>query len=171
MRISDWSSDVCSSDLQPRPVATLAVNANGAYVVFACDQDGAIWASTQTKPAQAADSGLPTWTAWQRLPLPAAAGGLAALRNADGLIELFLRDKSTKHLLATVQQQAGDVQGPWQTARDMGFSYSGQPVTGLNEPGKVVVAALDGTDQSLWLVEEGSAVRIDRKSTRLNSSH
>src|SRR3546814_4422168 len=64
-------------------------------------------------------SGLPTWTAWQRLPLPAAAGGLAALRNADGLIELFLRDKSTKHLLATVQQQAGDVQGPWQTARDM----------------------------------------------------
>src|SRR3546814_9254950 len=116
-------------------------------------------------------SGLPTWTAWQRLPLPAAAGGLAALRNADGLIELFLRDKSTKHLLATVQQQAGDVQGPWQTARDMGFSYSGQPVAGLNEHGKVVVAALDGTDQSLWLVEEGSAVRIDRKSTRLNSSH
>ncbi|HEY9572156.1 MAG TPA: PIG-L family deacetylase, partial [Pusillimonas sp.] len=52
---------------QPRPVATLAVNANGAYVVFACDQDGAIWASTQTKPAQAADSGLPTWTAWQRI--------------------------------------------------------------------------------------------------------
>src|SRR3546814_19488173 len=42
----------------------------------------------------------------------------------------------------------------------MGFSYSGQPVAGLNEHGKVVVAALDGTDQSLWLVEEGSAVRI-----------
>src|SRR3546814_10171562 len=58
---------------QPRPVATLAVNANGAYVVFACDQDGAIWASTQTKPAQAADSGLPTWTAWQRLQIGRAS--------------------------------------------------------------------------------------------------
>ncbi|HWK70344.1 MAG TPA: PIG-L family deacetylase [Burkholderiaceae bacterium] len=144
----------------PRPAAALAVDANGAHVVFACDQDGAVWASTQIAHAPAAASVLDSsmWTAWQRLPLPPANGGLAALRNADGLIELFLRDRTTGHLLASMQQRPGGAQGPWRAAVDMGFSYSGQPVAALNEHGKVVAAALDGS--SLWLVEEGKAVRI-----------
>ncbi|MGB3288358.1 MAG: hypothetical protein WBA83_03690, partial [Burkholderiaceae bacterium] len=97
---------------------------------------------------------------WLRLPLPPAAGGLAALRNADGLIELFLRDKASKHLLVTRQSAPGSVHGPWRAITDMGFAYSGQPTTSLNEHGKVLAAALNEVEHSLWLVEEGRAVRI-----------
>lgn len=147
---------------QARPCAALTVNADGAYAAFACDADGAVWASTQIVSATGTNMqpGTSQWTVWSRLPLPAAAGGLAAMRNAQGLIELFLRDQVSGHMLTAMQRPPGGALDAWTAARDMGFSYSGQPVVGTNEQGDVVAAALDGSTGDLWLVEAGKALRL-----------
>lgn len=145
-----------------RPAVAVTVDANAAYVVIASDQDGAVWASTQlvTERPRTNTAAATAWTPWQRLPLPSAADGLAAMCNADGLIQLFWRDKAGGHMLTAAQASPGAVQKPWTAPRDMGFSYSGQPVVGLNEHGDVVAAALDESTASLWLVEAGKASRV-----------
>jgi LmbE family N-acetylglucosaminyl deacetylase len=145
-----------------RPGVAMTLDANDTHVVFACDQDGAIWASTQIVPARTKSAGnaAPVWAGWHRLPLPPAADGLAAVRNPDGRIQLFFRDRANGHMLSAAQVGPGAVQQPWTEAKDLGFSYSGQPTVGLNEDGAAIAAALDAATGSIWLVEAGKATHI-----------
>lgn len=157
----DWAA--LPALAQARPAAALTTDADGAYAVFACDAEGAVWASTQIVSATANDdvkTGTTAWTAWSRLPLPIADGGLAAMLNAEGRIELFLRDRVSGHMLTAVQRSPGGALDAWTAAIDMGFSYSGQPVVGTNEQGDVVAAAVDASTGTLWLAEAGKALRL-----------
>lgn len=133
-------------------VAMAADGANG-LALFAADSGGGLWVG-QYSP------GTESWSPWHKLALPASSGGLAALRNTDGLIELYFRDKTSGHMLRTVQAGKGSVNGSWTQPADLGVAYTGTPAISLNEKGAVAVAAMEHSGGALWLVEAGRATRL-----------
>jgi LmbE family N-acetylglucosaminyl deacetylase len=134
--------------------AALALDANGNAVVFAADRQGALWATWQTQ------DGSRRWAAWSRLRGPAVSGGLAAQRNARGLIQLYARDGRSGHMLLMMQLRPGTPDQPWSLPEDLGLSYVGRPAIGLSPKGAVAVAALSQERGPVWLLEGGKVTRL-----------
>jgi hypothetical protein len=139
----------------PGGLADIAMAADnfGNHVVFAADSSGRLWTSVY-----AIDSSV--WSPWHRIQAPDTDGGLAAVRNIDGLIELFFRSKTSEHMLHMVQESAGSAYGIWTQAADLGVAYIGTPAAILNEKGGVAVVALENSGAALWLVEAGQATKL-----------
>lgn len=136
------------------PDVAVTPDADGRLTVFAADRGGDLWISSQSAP------GAGVWTPWRQIDDISTSGGLAALRNGQGLIELYARDKETAHLLKISQSQPGTANGRWEAAVDMGFSYVGHPAIGLDEQGRVVVAVLDHADGEIWLADSSGLVTL-----------
>jgi LmbE family N-acetylglucosaminyl deacetylase len=139
----------------PSVLAGIAMAADhaGERVIFAADSSGGLWLSVYTL-----DSAV--WSAWHRLPVPATSGGLAAVRNVNGLIELYFRSKASGHMLRMAQESAGSAYGAWTNASDLGVAYIGMPAATLDEKGAVAVVALEHSGGALWLVEAGRATKL-----------
>lgn len=140
--------------LPPLPGAlgrpALASDLAGATMVFASDVAGRLWHSVYRT----------RWSPWQRINVPPTDGGLAAVQNANGIIELYLRDMASGHLLRISQQPEGGSTTGWSPPTDLGLAYVGSPAVGLNETGAVAVAVLERHGGPLWLVESGHATRV-----------
>lgn len=136
------------------PHTAMTPDAGGRLVVFASDRDGSLWATAQIRP------GSGKWTHWHRLEEVSTSGGLAAMCNAWGLIELYARDKRSGRMLRIVQSMPGGPEGTWRKAQDLGFVYTGRPSIALNEKGSISVAALERPGGALQLVEERTVRRI-----------
>ncbi len=135
------------------PGISIAADGNGELALFAADTSGGIWVSLHP-PAKE------VWSPWWKLPLPESSGGLAALRNIDGLIELYFRDKVSGHMLRVLQKQAGSAHSAWSKPADLGVAYIGSPAVSLNEKGAVAVAAIENSGGALWLMEAGQASKL-----------
>lgn len=160
-------SDTAWSDWQALPAlpqtlssAAIVHGADGRLVVFAADAGGRLWSSSFVLPQPGRIGPASVWAPWQRVGTAKSDAGLAAMRNASGLIELYMRDKLSGHMLRMVQSAQGSGRDGWSAPVDLGFSYVGQPAIGLNESGNIVVAALERKGGSLWLVEGGQAQRL-----------
>ena len=146
----DWN--VLPLLAQAWPQAAAAIDANGHLAIFAADRQGGLWVTSQIR------RGDNEWSAWLRLPGLATSGGLAAARNAKGLIELYAREWQSGHMLRITQLTRGPANHSWSSPNDLGYGYVGQPAIGLNENGAVAVAALEADGGALWLAE-GSNVK------------
>jgi len=165
---SDWAA------WQPLPAlsdamgnATIAKNAAGRFVVFAIDRAGRTYAITQR--AAGASAG---WNAWESVPAPAASGGLAAMRNAQGRIELYLRERDTRHLIRLVEASPTATHPTtaatrWSRATDLGIEYVGKPAIGADEHGDIVVSVLERAGGTLWLVERGRPFALQARANSL----
>ncbi|OWT65458.1 GlcNAc-PI de-N-acetylase [Candidimonas nitroreducens] len=134
--------------------AALALDANGDPAVFAADRKGGLWATWQ------AQDGSGRWAAWSRIRGVTVSGGLAARRNARGLIQLYARDGRSGHMLGLTQLRAGTPDQAWRAPEDMGIAYVGRPAIGLSPMGAVVVAALAREHGSVWLLEGGAVTSL-----------
>jgi len=135
--------------------ATIAMQAAGTLIVFASDSKGQLFATRQR------DETGEHWQPWARIAAPATDSGMAAIRNAGGLIELYLRRRDNGHLLRITQTDAGDTASlHWSDAADLGIVYVGEPAIGRDEAGQVAVAVLERSDGPLWLLENAQATRI-----------
>src|SRR3546814_9197291 len=121
MRISDWSSDVCSSDLP----CLLGVSSGAAALMFAAA--GSLGGLMQLHPLL-----------------------LQGMRVVGAVFLLWLAWKIATAPVATDTAQAAP-------PRPVGF---------------ISAAALQWVNPKVWMVAAGAvATYLDRKSTRLNSSH
>lgn len=153
---SGWSPDWSILPALDRalPHTAMAPDADDHLVIFASDRDGGLWAAAQTRPGDG------KWMRWHRLEGVSTSGGLAAMRNAWGLIELYARDKHSGRMLRIVQSIPGSPGGTWRSAQDLGFVYTGRPSIAINEKGGISVAALERPGGALQLVEERTVQRI-----------
>jgi len=148
--------------------AAIAKDDGNRFWAFAIDGDGWLYATRQRAAQDEA-----AWAPWQRVPAPRCGGGLAAIRNAQGLIELYLRDKNTRHLMRIVQDAAiapADAASRalrWTSAVDLGIEYVGRPAVGADQGGKVAVAVLERPGGALWLVEDGRPTRLEAHAASL----
>lgn len=134
--------------------AALALDARGDPAVFAADRKGRLWATWQTQ------DGSGRWAAWTRIRGVTVSGGLAAQRNARGLIQLYARDSRSGNMLSLAQLFPGTPDQSWSPPADLGISYVGRPAIGLSPMGAVVVAALVREHGSVWLLEGAAATRL-----------
>lgn len=138
-----------------RPGAVAVLSADNRVKVFANDWAGRVWVTVQEQP------GVSAWHDWKPLrPVRTADGGLAAVRNARGLVELFWRDARSGNMVRMVQASGPRLRHAWDVPQDLGFTYVGRPAAGLNERGHVVVAALERSGGSLRLYEEQSLTTV-----------
>lgn len=149
---SGWSTWQKLPELpHARGNAVITKTADNRFIAFAADQSGKVFVSAQRHAGSPSD-----WTSWQRVPTPDSDGGLAAMRNRHGQIELYLRDRSTRHLVRIVQHapQASDSASPdmirWAAVTDLGVSYVGKPAIGLDQDGEVLVAILERFGVALY---------------------
>ena len=134
------------------PDAAMAFDANGRLAVFAADRKGRLWLALETRK----DGTFAR--EWRQLAGVSTSGGLAAMRNADGKIELYARDKRSGHLLQMIQ--SGPASTGWGNPLDLGVTYIGRPGIAINEKGSVAVAALERAGGALWLFEGQSVVSL-----------
>lgn len=134
------------------PTAVIARRRDGHLLVFATDLDGNLWHSSQ-------DPTL-SWSAWQTMDGIHTDGGLLAIPGINELIELYLRDKKTGHMLRITQGLSDDADSVWNTPVDLGFSYVGLPAASINEYGAVIVAALERPGGSVWISENGQVQQL-----------
>src|SRR5690606_31648598 len=128
----------------------------GREVVFAADRGGRIHSITRLETVAQG------WQSWRCIAAPATDGGLAAIRNGQGRIELYLRARDTRRLMRLVESAAvqtdalhtmsADASPQWGEAADMGIEYVGEPAVSIDANGHVVVAALERAGGALWLV-------------------
>lgn len=139
----------------PGGLAGIAMAADhvGQHVVFTADSSGGLWLGVYQTDSS-------TWFPWHRIQAPDTDGGLAAVCNVDGQIELFFRSKTSGHMLHMVQESAGSAYGSWTQAADLGVAYIGTPAAILNEKGAVAVVALENSGAALWLVEAGQTTKL-----------
>lgn len=151
----------------------IARDAAGRFVVYAIDKAGHTYRTAQR--ATDPDAG---WDAWQRLPAPAAGGGLAAISNAQGRIELYLRQRDTRRLLRMIEEPedparakdagTGNANGTrWSAPTDLGIEYVGKPAIGADERGNVVLSVLERAGGPLWLIEHGLPMRLQASANSL----
>jgi LmbE family N-acetylglucosaminyl deacetylase len=159
---SDWAA----LPLLPQTLSSAAIvhGGDGHLAVFAADANGRLWSSSFALPKPGYIGPAPVWAPWQRVGEVKTDAGMAAMRNAHGLIELYMRDKHSGHMLRMVQLASGTDRNAWSAPVDLGFSYVGQPAIGLNESGHIAVAALERKGGPLWLFEGGQAQRLAGKA-------
>ncbi|CZZ88582.1 lipoprotein [Bordetella ansorpii] len=158
-----WQPLPLLADAMGRPA--IAMNAAGRFVVFAIDRAGNAWSTTQH--AAGHEGG---WAAWQPVPVAASAGGLAAMRNAQGLVELYLRDRGNRHLMRVVEEKPATARATaihWTAAEDLGVEYVGKPAIGPDTQGNVLVSVLERAGGPLWLVERGRATLLEATASSL----
>ncbi|OZI64749.1 PIG-L family deacetylase [Bordetella genomosp. 4] len=147
--------------------AAIAKTPDNHFVAFAADRAGHVYMSAQ-RPEPAL-----SWSPWQRVPSPVSDGGLAAIRNSQGQIELYLRDRDSRHLVRIIQPapQAANKADVAEVRRaaitDLGVSYVGKPAIGLDHDGEVLVAVLERQDGPLWLIDDGQAIQLEAKAASL----
>ena len=127
--------------------AAFASAGDGGVVVFAGDREGRLWVAAQNVKKPDA------WEAWRKLPIARSAGGLAAMRNAQGFIELYWRDLRSGNMMRMVRGPGRGGRVRWSVPQNLGFAYVGRPAIGLNEYGQIAVAALERVGGSLILYE------------------
>lgn len=146
--------------------AAIARDEARRYWAFAIDKDGQLFATWQREAHESA-----AWAPWQRLPAPRSSAGLAAIRNGQGLIELYFRAHDTGHLMRIAQAggQAADTARTlhWTPAVDLGVPYVGKPAVGADAHGHVAVAVLESPGGALWLVEGERATRLQAHAASL----
>lgn len=143
---------------QALPTPAIARDSTGRLIIFAADIRGDLWSSAQNQAL--ADQPAPDWSTWEQIDTVKTDGGLAAIRNADGVIELYLRDKLTGHMLRLTQTLPGLSHHAWNTPTDLGFTYIGQPAISLDERGTVAVAAQERSGGPVWLSESGQTRQL-----------
>ncbi len=149
---ASWSAWQALPDLAEatRQVA-ITQDAAGRSWVLALDRAGAVHASWQTP-------GGP-WQPWQALALPAVDGGLAALGDAQGRIDLYARAAASGQLLRVALTL--DLQGQVQASApaELGIRYAGTPAAASDTRGHVALALFDPAAAAIWVLEDGRAVR------------
>ena len=128
------------------PHAAAAQDTKGRLAVFAADRQGRLWYTV--RPAGEQD-----WLPWHLMFRVDTSGGLAAVRNRDGAIELYARDKASSHLLRVVEQKHVGRSVAWGEPKDLNLAYTGIPTAGLDKQGNVAVAVRH--EGSLWLLAQG----------------
>lgn len=145
--------------------AAIAKTPDNRFVAFAADRAGQVYLSVQ-QPRQAAG-----WSNWQRVPSPVSDGGLAAIRNHLGQIELYLRNRETRHLVRIVLPLTANALGNGEIRQaavtELGVRYVGKPAIGLDQDGQVLVAVLEHTGGPLWLVDNGQATQLAAEAASL----
>ncbi|RTZ47986.1 PIG-L family deacetylase [Candidimonas sp. SYP-B2681] len=159
--------------------AAIVIDNNGAPAVFTVDWHGTIWvstfSSTRNRPLNrsimlpAVTSNQPissnheeagSWSPWHAIPTSGSSGGLAAILNSDGLIELFLRDRQSGTMHRMVQSTPGCPTGGWTNPTDLGIRYVGTPAVVINEKAGITIAAAGQAKGTLWLREDEKTIRI-----------
>lgn len=138
----------------PGREAAMALDAQGLLAAFALDQDGRIWVSSQT------GTGGAVWAKWQLIKGVRTSGGLAAIRNKQGKVELYVRGKRSGTMLQLTQADPGPVSGRWSRPLNLGMPFVGRPSVEINEKGEVAVAALEHAGGALWLMEGGAVTSL-----------
>ncbi|VFR19293.1 hypothetical protein ANDO1_3743 [plant metagenome] len=153
-----WLALPALADALGDPV--LARDAAGRYVVLALDRAGHLHATRQRQADPTAG-----WEAWRHVPAPRSDGGLAATRDADGHVVVYLRDRETRRL-QRIDQVAAPKDAPnadalrWHAAKDLAVRYVGAPAVDADAYGNPIVAVLDRPDGRLWLVEHDVAAEL-----------
>lgn len=133
--------------------AALSVDSQGRAHVFASNQQGQLFQIVQRNDTQ--------WHAWQAIPVAPVSGGLATIVNAQGKIELYLRDRQSQRLQRLVQS-AGEHN--WGKPENLGLTYVGRPALSLGEQEQVVVALQQQPGGAIVLLDEGQVVEVDKHS-------
>ncbi|MVW79171.1 PIG-L family deacetylase [Bordetella sp. 02P26C-1] len=156
---SPWQPLPALSDARGNAVITKL--ADTRFIAFAADASGQTYMTLQRHAAD--DS---AWTDWQPLPAPSSDGGLAAIRNRDGHVELYMRARASRHLTRLVQDAANHSEDDpvatirWMAATDLGLPYVGRPAVGLDQDGGMLVAVLERHGGRLWLLDDGQATEL-----------
>lgn len=129
--------------------AAVVRDAGGRAVAFAADRRQRLWYTVL---------GASGWGPWHLIFRIATSGGLAAVRNRAGRIELYARDAASGHLLRIDEkrQASGDI--AWSAPQDLKLEYAGIPTPSLDKQGNVVVAVRHGN--SLWLLGPNGIHRL-----------
>ncbi|WP_341669621.1 PIG-L family deacetylase [Alcaligenes sp. SDU_A2] len=134
--------------------AAIVADAQGRAHVFAVTQDGRLFHTRQQADRH--------WQPWHALSAPSSNGGLAAIRNAQGQIELYLRDRQSQRLLRLIGQADGS---RWGQAHDTGVVYIGRPALALDEQRQVVAAVQEAPGGAILLIEASSVTRLQEHAS------
>lgn len=137
---------------QPAYPATLSLDKQGRTHVFASNLQGQLFQTSQQNDSK--------WQAWQAIPVPPISGGLASILNAQGQIELYMRDRQSQHL----QRLSQDSQQRWSHPQDLGLNYVGTPALSLGEKEQVVVAIQKSPGGAIVLLDQGQEQEVDKQS-------
>ncbi|WP_369326717.1 PIG-L family deacetylase [Alcaligenes nematophilus] len=137
---------------QPAYPATLSLDKQGRTHVFASNLQGQLFQTSQQNDSK--------WQAWQAVPVPPISGGLASILNAQGQIELYMRDRQSQHL----QRLSQDSQQRWSHPQDLGLNYVGTPALSLGEKEQVVVAIQKSPGGAIVLLDQGQEQEVDKQS-------
>ncbi|MFP5194248.1 PIG-L family deacetylase [Alcaligenes faecalis] len=132
--------------------ATLSLDKQGRTHVFASNLQGQLFQTSQQNDSK--------WQAWQAVPVPPISGGLASILNAQGQIELYMRDRQSQHL----QRLSQDSQQRWSHPQDLGLNYVGTPALSLGEKEQVVVAIQKSPGGAIVLLDQGQEQEVDKQS-------
>ncbi|MCX5472451.1 PIG-L family deacetylase [Alcaligenes sp. A-TC2] len=137
---------------QPAYPATLSLDKQGRTHVFASNLQGQLFQTSQQNDSK--------WQAWQAIPVPPISGGLASILNAQGQIELYMRDRQSQHL----QRLSQDSQQRWSHPQDLGLNYVGTPALSLGEKEQVVVAIQKSPGGAIVLLDQEQEQEVDKQS-------
>ncbi|MEN5251181.1 PIG-L family deacetylase [Alcaligenes aquatilis] len=132
--------------------ATLSLDRQGRPHIFASNLQGQLFQTYQQSDL--------TWQDWQAIPAPASSGGLASILNAQGHIELYLRDRQSQQLLRLTQSGK---QG-WTAPQNLGLNYVGTPALSLDEKEQVIVAVQKNPGGAIVLLDQGQEREVDKQS-------
>nr|WP_052013711.1 hypothetical protein [Alcaligenes sp. HPC1271] len=132
--------------------ATLSLDKQGRTHVFASNLQGQLFQTSQQNDSK--------WQAWQAIPVPPISGGLASILNAQGQIELYMRDRQSQHL----QRLSQDSQQRWSHPQDLGLNYVGTPALSLGEKEQVVVAIQKSPGGAIVLLDQEQEQEVDKQS-------
>lgn len=136
----------------------IAANAAGKLMVFAVDRSGRLFVTARQLATGDA------WAAWRQINAPSTDGGLAALSDGHGLMQVYFRNKETGRLLHIAQLPSPDgADSPalrWSDAADLGIRYAGKPAVARNAQGGIVVVAQENVNGALWLHEDKQTAKL-----------
>lgn len=132
--------------------ATLNLDKQGRLHIFASTLQGQLFQAYQQSDL--------TWQAWQPVPVPPISGGLASILNAQGHIELYMRDRQSQQL----QRLAQDSKQGWAGPNNLGLRYVGAPALSLDEKDRVVVAVQKSSGGAIVLLDQGQELEVDTQS-------
>ncbi|MCX5463033.1 PIG-L family deacetylase [Alcaligenes parafaecalis] len=133
--------------------ATLSVDKQGRAHVYASNLQGQLFQTQQQKDLK--------WQSWQAIPSAPISGGLASILNAQGGIELYMRDRQSQHLLRLTQNSSDRT---WSRPQNLGLRYVGVPALSLDEQEQVIVAVQQSPGGAIMLVDKGHVYEVDKQS-------